>query len=151
MNKTSLIAVAFALLAFVGCSRQQNYDFEAAFRTANASYFGSSRTEAEHALTTFLAVAEKKESAARHEHSLDYDRVLGMSSLKLWSVYDAAGDSAHAETALNDAVRYFDKIPQFSSDPRYQSDKRKSLIEFLNQSETYQKPKWKTADSKPAH
>lgn len=145
MKKNILVGVAFGLAVLFGCL-QQHYKFEAAFRLANDTYFGSSCSDAENALTAFLASAEENETLARSEHSLDYDRVLGMSWLKLWSVYNAAGDSRRATLALDHAISYFDKISQFATDPRYTSDKRKGLIDFLNQSETYQKPKWKQSE-----
>ena len=95
--------ITLVCLAFFGCVGQ-HYDFETAFRRANDSYFGPSRSEAEHGLTVFLMTAERNEATARHDGGLDYDRTLGMSWLKLWSTYNAAGDVDHASMALNNAI-----------------------------------------------
>lgn len=139
MKRYWLAVTALLSVVTFGCS-DKHYDFEADYNRVNDAYYGSSRLEAERELTDFLARAERNEASARRAHALDYDRVLGLAWLELWSVYDAAGNTDRAKTALTHAMDYFDK---FSSDPRYISDKPKALIELLNQSETYQRPLWK--------
>lgn len=145
MNFTQTLraVLVFALVPLAACCSASGFDFEKEFTRANDIYYGSDQLAAKNALETFVADAERNESSARKTKGLDFDRVLAMAWLQLDSVYEASREQSKADEALNKAIQYFDRDERIAADPRYKSDKRGALREFLMQTETYQTPEWK--------
>lgn len=145
MNFTETLraVLVFALVPLVACCSATGFDFEKEFTRANDIYHGSDQLAAKNALETFIADAERNESSARKTKGLDFDRVLAMAWLQLDSVYAGSREQAKADEALSKAIQYFDRDEGMASDPKYKSDKRGALREFLTQAESYQTPEWK--------
>lgn len=137
----TVAAVLVTLL--VTCCAKEKATFESRFTEANNAYFGQDSNHAKTALTEFIARAEADESVDRKAKNIDYDRVLAMAWLQLASIHDIEGNRAESDSALGKAIHYFDRVEQIAADPKYQKDKRKTLQQFLIQTESYQKPEWK--------
>jgi DNA-binding SARP family transcriptional activator len=145
--QTLRAVLIFALVPLVACCSASGFDFEKDFTRANDTYHGSDQLAAKNALETFIADAERNESSARKTKGLNFDRVLAMAWLQLNSVYEASGEQAKADQALSKAMQYFDRDEGIASDPKYKSDKRGALREFLTHTEGYQTPEWKRSPS----
>lgn len=145
MTSIRLVQTIAAVLVtlFLTCCAKESSTFESRFTEANNAYFGRGATHAKTALTEFIARAEASESADRKEKDIDYDRVLAMAWLQLASTHDIEGNRGESDAALDNAIRYFDRVDQIATDPNYQKDKRKTLQQLLIQTESYQKPEWK--------
>jgi hypothetical protein len=150
--KISVIFSCFIIVQgfiHVGCT--PSYSLRQEYRRCEEAYFEGSRSEAKVALIQFLDGAEKRSSTrdtATQTARMNYPLVLGLSWLRLSLIYRSEKDDRGFQGALAKAITYYDqlKIPDLTSNPKYQSDKEASLLSYINQLEAGKKPRWQQAN-----
>ena len=110
---------------------------------ATDTYHTGSIAEAERVMLQFVTRAEANIEAARTDREGNYKKLLDMSWLRLASIYRAKGNTGRYRDAMAKAISYFDRDSAVASDPKYQNDKERSLLELLDQLEATTMPTWK--------
>lgn len=141
---SAIIFLSLVILGCVGCG--SDFSLVPEYEKATELYYGKDMSAGEAALSTFLARAEKNIESAKQDRKGDYRALLGMAWLRLASIHKIAGDTAKSDQALTSAIVYFDQVPRFASDARYQQNKKDSLWNFLDQAESESRPVWRMAE-----
>lgn len=144
MRFAHVILILGVVLAGVGCmERRPPFLLVTEFEDATNVYYGADIMGAERALQRFVERVENDIEYAKRDPEGDYRIFLGMAWLRLASIYEKKGDLNKLDQALAAAINYFDEAQNFANDPRYQRDKRSSLLEFLDKIESERSPLWK--------
>lgn len=125
------------------CVKKDRYDFYNEASSALDVYVGNSRELAKESMFRFISNAETHINKIDNPEKIKYSLALGMSWLRLASIYRNEGDEHEYKYAMRRSVRYFDDVGNIAEDPRYKADKEQALLNLLSQSETVGGPKWK--------
>lgn len=147
LTRTFLIAWCLLTLGHSACTKQP-ISVADQIQAASIVYYGGDWMRAEQAIEKLIEQLEDYRKKPRLSRAVDYDAILGMQWLRLWSVC-AENDQSKAAMAMAAAMRYFDLDPVFIKDPDYLRDKPGALAKFLEFSEKADRPRWKN-DKRPS-
>lgn len=144
---TSLCAIALTLTLFLfGCGKDKSH-YEGLRERTVVAYFGPDRIIAKNALTAFISEIEKNKAEIENLHCYNYNYLAGYTWLRLASIYESESQPDLEKFAMDRAVDYFDKDPDFIRDKRYsgleRSKRGEALKELIHQAEKNGAPKWK--------
>jgi hypothetical protein len=152
-----IITAIITLIVASACGCTDRYSIYKEFKICDSEYFNGTEFAAKSALTSFLNNAEKNlDSIIKEPESvpamerMNYPYVMALSWLRLAGIYRFEQNKGNYNKAMARAIHYFDtmKVPNFTTDVRYQKNKEVRLLEFLAQLEAAYPPKWRTSSVK---
>jgi len=140
--------IATVVLVISGCEgHSSKFALAPEFERATETYYGNEQSKAEMALVGFIEKVQSNIGRAKEDQGGDYRVLVGMTWLRLASIYRINGEEANFNQAMRSAITYFDQSPKFSADPKYQADKNGSLSDLLEKVEIANMPVWKKNSS----